>query len=331
MPPGATISAPYSITINQALASLSPAALPAGDVGVLYSQSITANGGTGPYTFAVTAGTLPSGLTFSPGGLVSGVPTTVGTANFTVTATDAAGGTLSAPYSITINAALASINPPALPDGDVGVSYHQTITASGGTAPYTFAVTSGTLPPGLTLATGGLISGAPTTVGTSDFTVTGTDAAGGTISSPYSITVNAALSSLNPAALPGGDVGVAYSQTITASGGTAAYTFALTAGTLPSGLTLSAGGVISGTPTTVGTSHFTVTATDAAGGTLSAPYSITISRRARFAQPGHAAGRRRGRILQQDHHRQRRLRRAVHVRRDLRARHRRASSPRAAW
>src|SRR5207248_7777115 len=70
---------------------------------------------------------------------------------------------------------------------------------------------------------------------------------------------------LSPSTLPDGSARVAYNQTITASGGTAPFTFALTSGTLPTGLTLSVSGVLSGTPTVAGSFTFTVTATDANG------------------------------------------------------------------
>ena len=80
---------------------------------------------------------------------------------------------------------------------------------------------------------------------------------------------------LNPATLPNGTAGTAYSTTVSATGGTAPYTFALTAGTLPAGLTLNpVTGQISGTPTTAGTSNFTVTATDALGCVGSRAYQI---------------------------------------------------------
>ena len=70
---------------------------------------------------------------------------------------------------------------------------------------------------------------------------------------------------LSPATLPNGTVAVAYSQTLVGSGGTAPYTFALTGGTLPAGLTLTSAGVLAGTPTAAGTSSFTIRATDANG------------------------------------------------------------------
>jgi hypothetical protein len=169
---------------------------------------------------------------------------------------------------------------PPLPQGTVGNAYSQTITASGGTAPYTFSLTAGTLPNGLSLSTGGILSGTPTTSGTFTFTVTATDALLCTGSQAYTIVINAATCptiTLSPAPpLPQGIVGNAYSQTVTASGGTAPYTFSLTAGTLPNGLSFTSG-VISGTPTTAGTSTFTVTATDANGCTGLQAYTIAIN------------------------------------------------------
>src|SRR6185295_14863809 len=103
--------------------------------------------------------------------------------------------------------------PPTLPPGVVGVSYFQTITASGGTAPYTFAVTSGTLPAGLTLTTGGVLSGTPTTAGSSTVTITATDSLGCTGSIVYTIVIaptGPVCPTINftPATLPNGTVAV---------------------------------------------------------------------------------------------------------------------------
>ncbi|MFH0994352.1 MAG: ice-binding family protein [Pseudomonadota bacterium] len=263
------------------LISLTPPPLPPGIVGNLYSQTITASGGTAPYTFSVTAGALPTGLSFTSG-LISGTPTTAGTSTFTVTATDAVGCTGLQAYTIVINApvcpTISLLPAPPLPQGIVGNLYSQTITASGGTAPYTFSVTAGPLPTGLLFASG-LISGTPTTVGTSTFTVTATDAIGCTGLQAYTIVINASVCpsiTLTPPPLPQGTLGVAYNQTITASGGTAPYTFSVTAGALPTGLSF-ASGLISGTPTTAGASTFTVTATDAIGCTGLQAYTVTIA------------------------------------------------------
>jgi len=171
----------YLVTIT-----LSPATLPNGTVGTAYNQTLMASGGTAPYTFAQTAGTLPPGLTLSPDGVLSGTPPAAGPFNFTVTATDANGCTGSQAYAMTVNLLL---SPATLPSGIVGTAYNQMLTASGGTAPYTFAKTAGTLPPGLTLDPNGQLHGTPTAAGTFNFTITATDANGNTGSQTYTLKI----------------------------------------------------------------------------------------------------------------------------------------------
>jgi hypothetical protein len=175
-----------------------------------------------------------------------------------------------------------TLSPPVLPPGAVGVAYFQTITASGGTAPYTFAVTSGTLPAGLTLTAGGVLSGTPTAAGSSTVTIRATDTNGCFASITYTIVIAAIppvcpTINFTPATLPNGTVGVPYSQTFTGSGGTAPYTFAVTAGALPPGLFLSATGVLSGTPAIAGPSSFTIRATDANGCFVERAYTMAIA------------------------------------------------------
>ena len=138
--------------------------LPQGTENVVYNQTITASGGTGSYTFSVTAGALPTGISLTGGGLISGTPTTAGTFNFTVTATDTTTGcTGLQAYTIVINAAacppISLLPAPPVPQGTVNVAYNHSITASGGTGPHTFSVTAGALPTGISLTGGGLISG----------------------------------------------------------------------------------------------------------------------------------------------------------------------------
>jgi hypothetical protein len=142
---------------------LAPAALPAVMAGAQESQQIAAAGGTPPYSFAVTAGTLPPGLTLSAAGALSGTPTTPGSYTFTITATDssATADKGSTAYMLQVSPDIITLAPGALPDGIPCTSYDQTITASGGTAPYSFSVSSGSLPPGLSLSPTGDLSGSP--------------------------------------------------------------------------------------------------------------------------------------------------------------------------
>jgi hypothetical protein len=266
----------YSVNIVSA-PSIAPIFLPNGEVGVPYSQPLVGVGGTGPYTWLVTTGTLPAGLSLDDAtGFISGTPTGSGPATFTVTLTDAANQTASQGYSVGILAA-PSITTTTLPGGEVGALYSQTLVGTGGSMPYTWAVTAGSLPAGLTLNTStGLIYGTPTGSGPTTFTVTLTDAANQTTTQAYSVGILAAPS-ITTTSLPGGEVGAPYSQPVVGTGGSTPYAWAVTAGSLPAGLTLDpTTGFISGTPTGSGPATFTVTLTDAANQTASQGYSVGI-------------------------------------------------------
>ncbi len=167
----------------------------------------------------------------------------------------------------------------SLPGGTVGAAYSQTLAASGGTAPYSWTITVGALPAGLLLnpATG-VISGTPTTIGTSNFTVMVTDSANpaGTATQALSITTDLTVTTTS---LPGGKIFAAYNQTLAASGGTPPYTWSFTGG-FPLGLGLNPKtGVISGFLAAIGTWKFTVKVTDSAipAGTATQDLSITVS------------------------------------------------------
>ena len=132
-----------------------------------------------PYTYAVT-GTLPTGLTLS-GGTVSGTPTLPGNFVVLITATDTGSTGTGAPftvqqsYTFDVAAPTITVNPATLPNPVANAAYAQTLTASGGVAPYGFAVTAGSLPSGIALSGSGALSGTSTQVGTYNFTVTATD------------------------------------------------------------------------------------------------------------------------------------------------------------
>ncbi len=267
--------------------SIGPATLAAGIVGGNYSQTLTATGGSGSsYTFAVTAGTALSavGLTLSPAGVISGTPTGSETAAaLMVKVTDSQGDTVTQSFTLTIYPAL-SIGPATLPLGIVGVSYSQTLTATGGSGSnYQWGVTSGTAlsAVGLTLSSAGVISGNPSAPETAAaFTVDVVDSLGNVTTMTYHLTINPALS-IAPATLPAGNVGAPYSQTLTASGGSGSgYTFTVIAGTALSavGLTLSPSGTITGTPNATETAAaFTVQVTDSLGDMTTQNCALTIN------------------------------------------------------
>ncbi len=117
--------------------------LPNGTQSTAYSQTVTASGGTGPYTFAITSGSLPAGLSLSSGGVISGTPTGSGVSSFTVGATDSVGNTGARAYTVNIGTVSLTVSPASLPAGSQNVAYSQTVTASGGTGPYTFAIVLG--------------------------------------------------------------------------------------------------------------------------------------------------------------------------------------------
>jgi hypothetical protein len=176
-----------------------------------------------------------------------------------------------------------------LAQGEISAPYTQVLLVTGGQTPYTWTLTAGSLPPGLTLQSSGVISGTPTLVSgvtypnTYNFTVKVTDsqtptAAFSTLAT--NIVINPTLT-FPPATLAPGTVSGSYSATVTASGGISPYTYNLVFGSLPDGLTLTASGTgagtISGTPTTAGTFSFTLQATDSALETATEAFTITIT------------------------------------------------------
>lgn len=233
-------------------------------------------GGQGPYTFEVTSGVLPNGLTLSSNGHLSGTPTTEGDFTFTITATDSRGCTGKRLYTVGIKCPNITVKPNSLHDGTVGDPYHRDMGAQGANPPVTFMVISGNLPDGLTLSPDGDLSGTPTTEGFFTFTIEAKDAYGCSGKRDYSIDVKCPDISLRPNNLSNGRVGQLYSRTISASGGNSPYSFEVENGNLPDGLTLSSDGTLSGTPTAEGNFNFTILAKDSFGCTGKRSYTIGI-------------------------------------------------------
>ena len=150
--------------------------LPNGAVDVSYNATLTADGGATPYTWSIDKGTLPSGLSLDSGtGIISGVPTASGDSTFTAEVSENSTPEKSdkQQYTITIAASgaliITTVN---MVDGVEEIAYNATVSAFGGTRPYTWSIYDGKLPDGLTVnTTSGVISGTPTKKGNYNFTV----------------------------------------------------------------------------------------------------------------------------------------------------------------
>jgi hypothetical protein len=160
--------------------------------GTAYSDTVYAGGGLPSYKFSVIDGRLPKGLKLDKTGTISGTPKDAETSTFTLQVTDASGSTSSQTESITVGPDTpVSITTPSLGHAHENSAYTKTLKAKGGTKPYTWSISSGSLPTGLTLDPDGQLSGVPMVVGTFTFTVEATDSTALplTATTTYSLTV----------------------------------------------------------------------------------------------------------------------------------------------
>ena len=265
-----------SINIAAAPIAVTTTTLLPGEVGIPYSQALHASGGTGSYTWSIISGALPPGLSLNAAGNISGMPSTGSTTSFSVRVSDSAGGSSTAALAITIASALTAPACPAA-TGIVGQVYSAMLSASGGMPPYAWTISSGLLPGGLALnPASGQISGTPSVVGSFSFVIRVSDQVSAAVSS-CTLAISAAVPALtiSTASLPDGVSGVTYLQTLSATGGQAPYTWAISGGALPPGLSLNAA-QINGTPTTSGTFQFTLRLSDAAGRNATKDLAIQV-------------------------------------------------------
>ena len=214
--------------------------LPDGVVNNSYSATIAVIGGTAPYTFKVSAGSLPSGLQLvASTGILSGALVQAGTSNFSIQVTDSSSPaqTATQAFTYTVDATalpLVFVNK-SLSSASLNQAYATTINANGGIAPYTFSLSAGTLPPGMQFftptSTQAAIAGTPTQAGTFTFTIKVVDSSSSaqTLSQQFTLVVVAPLA-ISTTSLPGGQVGVTYSVPIGVIGGTTPYAFGISSG-----------------------------------------------------------------------------------------------------
>lgn len=233
--------------------------LPTATIGVTYSQNLTATGGNSNYVFSVFAGALPSGISLTPAGTLAGNPSTPGSFNFTVRVTDTSNPQQNAQqaFVLVVVMPLIILTESPLTPAVLGSPYSQAITAAGGVPEYRWGLAGGQLPAGMALSGAGSISGTPAATGVFNFSVQVTDSAfpARTVTKFFDLRVDSGLS-ITTASLPTAVLGMPYSRQLTAS--QTPVVWSLASGNVPSGLTLSDGGLISGTPTATGVFGFTV-------------------------------------------------------------------------
>ncbi len=281
----ATDTQAFTMHVVEPLA-IATAALSDTSVGEAYGASILATGGAPPYAFSVASGELPDGVSLDAAGEISGtVAGTATTGSSTIRVQDSSTPAFSATRGYSVRVAL-EIASTALEDATGGIPYSDSAVVQGGLPPYAWSLTSGALPAGLAgpNPVTGEISGTPEAAcspssASLGLAVTDSD------TPPMTATRNGIQLAVNPAtlevtttALANALIGAAYNQRVIAAGGVPPYSYAITAGSLPSQLALNASnGRIKGTPDTAETQNFAVTVTDDCANTASRALGITVT------------------------------------------------------
>jgi large repetitive protein len=286
---GSSATVPLSIVVAPGATAppitITTGSLPAGRVGQSYAASLNATGGgTGTFTWSIASGSLPAGLALAASGIVSGTPTTAGTASFTVRASKN-GNSATRALSIAVSAAPLRVSPQRLPFGRVGAPYSATLAAIGGVPPYRWSIASGSLNPGLSLSPAGVITGTPSRADTDGqwFRLRVTDATGRTDEAMLEIAVSG-LRIINVSLRPI-EAGDDAWTSINATDGIPDVDFQIVGGALPPGTRLvnyphgCYCAYIRGGATAAGTFTFTVRATDRSGATDQRTFSIEVTLR----------------------------------------------------
>jgi len=269
---GAVNRAEFTFEVRPAAPVFFTTELPPAYVSQPYRFTLAAEGGIQPYTWSRAQGAFPPGITLSAAGELTGTSSTAGTATFTLKVEDARGQSAQRAFTFEVLPHVL-ITSSALPDAYRGSPYPAALEASGGSPPYSWALASGTPPPGLTLSSEGRFSGTATASGAFSFTARVTDSRGSTGSRALTVT-SYMPPSVAPGVLDDTYVGESYSESFSATEGKPPYSFL--AGALPQGLTLSSSGVLSGTATAPGTTSIDVTVSDANGRTGSRTFPVAV-------------------------------------------------------
>lgn len=227
------------------------------------NAQLTAVGGVEPFTWTLESGSLPTGLSLATTGAITGTVTEPGVFNPVFRVTGADTGTATIAATIDVAPLPLVIDTASLPDATGQAAYSASLSASGGIAPYTWAATG--LPPGLSMSSGGVISGTPLASGNFSVTITVTDSQ--PLSTPKTLTIDVLVNAIDitTTSLAAANVNDAYSVQLEATGGIGGYTWSVLVGTLPAGFTLSSSGLLSGSSAVELSETFSVSVTDLEG------------------------------------------------------------------
>jgi large repetitive protein len=284
---------------------------PTFQVGQTVNLQLLAFAGCDTYRWEMPNGTLPPGLSMSSSGLVTGRPTSTAKTTPWITVHDltaseggpswCGGDNQSQRQFVFETQAGLDIDTQSVPGGTVNQPYSQQFTATavtslnprqGSPATATWVVQSGNLPAGMSLSSSGLLSGTPTVEGSYTFVVRATGGSGTTDTETETLTVRQPLVAASTFRGPGlkGEVGIPYTGSVSASGGSGTYTFALASGQLPAGLQLGTDGAVSGTPTTAGRFTFAVKVADSEGRSTNVNAVISVNAKLAIAAPAKLKG-----------------------------------------
>jgi uncharacterized protein (TIGR03437 family) len=267
----------FDFDVNGEAVHITTTSLSSGQVGSSYTDSINASGGIPGYTITKTSGSLPNGTSLAGNGSLSGTPTEAGTFPFTAKVTDSVGETDTQSLSLTIAPPPLVLTTSSLPDGKEGDPYSTSLSADGGTPPFSWSVSGGSLPSGLSLSSGGTISGTPTEDGPFSVTIKVDDSGSQSKTKTFNLDIDPPDLILTTSSLPDGKVGVPYSKSMSAEGGTPPYSWSVSGGTLPGGLSFSTAGTLSGTPSEFGAFNVTIKVDDAGVQSQSKSFSFDIA------------------------------------------------------
>jgi hypothetical protein len=260
------------------------------EIGLVYHYEIGTHAGCLPHHLVILSGQLPPGLTLTQlndhTGLVSGVATESGTFSVWLAVRDCENKSAETLFTFEVWARRYSIATQSLPSGDVGTPYSATLQTSGIPSTTTWQVTSGALPPGLTLSKDGVIAGTPTAVGSASFTVQATgnalDFSGTRIDTrQYTLNITALAVRLSSTTA---EVGLPFRTSLVASGGQGPYSSTVTG--VPPGLTAAGDGTLSGVPSRAGVFALAGHVVDANGAVKDVTLRLVV--RARLGLPAGA-------------------------------------------